>query len=150
MAATLYRMYGEVEFDREINTDVHYISPGGYEAKFSDGRTMQFDFEDYEGGRVRGESNYVWPRRFEWVQKNPDRDAFEDIDNFTYEDFVEKFEGFEDFYIYTGETDDAEINPVKAISIELEFYDKEKDEFFTFEVPEDKLPNFDIDKELDR
>ena len=136
----IYRMYGTVEFDREIDPDKHYISPGGYEAKFNDGRTLQFDFEDYEGGRQAGNSKVL-----EWTQKNPDTSSFEEIGNFTYKDFVKHFEDFEEFFIYTGEAGEPEINPVKALDVTLEFY--ENDEIKIFKVPKDKLPIFGIEIE---
>lgn len=139
----LYRMYATVEFDREIDPDKHYISPGGYEAKFDDGRTLQFDFEDYEGGRQEGNGKVL-----EWVQKNPDTKSFKDIANFSYKDFAEHFEGFEEFYIYTGETGDPEIVPVKAMAVTLEFY--ENDEIKTFNIPKDKLPTFEAEEEMER
>ena len=136
-------MYGTVEFDREIDPDKHYISPGGYEARFDDGRILQFDFEDYEGGRQRGNSKVL-----EWVQKNPDTDSFKEIENFNYKDFEKHFEGFEEFFIYTGEAGEPEINPVKALDVTLEFY--ENDEIKTLHLPKDKLPTFEAEKEMER
>lgn len=134
----LYRMYGTVEFDREVDPNKHYISPGGYEARFDDGRSLCFDFEDYEAG-IQKENCKV----LKWIQKNPDTSSFEEIENFTYKDFAKHFESFEEFFIYTGEAGEPEINPVKALDVTLEFY--ENGEIKIFKVPKDKLPIFEIE-----
>ena len=137
-------MYAAVEFDREIDPDKHYIIPGGYEAVFDDGRSLQFDFEDYEGGRNAG-NGFV----FEWMQKNPDTDTFKDIEKFNYRDFAEHFERFEEFFVYTGEADDPEIVPVKALYVTLEF--EEHGQIKTFDIPKSKRPVFEnIEKEEQR
>lgn len=132
----LNRMYATVKFDRPIKIYKHYISPGGYEVKFTNGKTMRFDFEYYEGNRKQGDDTVL-----EYTQKYPDIDIFEDLGKFDYDDFINYFDGFAEFYIYTGEEGyDEIIYPIKVLSIVLEFYDKKADKFRLFEVPEDKLP----------
>lgn len=136
----LHRMYATVEFDRPINPNLHFVSPGGYEAKFSNGKTLQFDFEEYEGGVVNNH-----PTLLEFVHKNPDFTTFPNIQDFTSEDFQLYFDGFEEFYLYTGEYNDLELVPLRVTECYLEFYNKDKDWFVQYTVPDHLLPDWSKD-----
>lgn len=96
----LNRMRFVAEFDRHVEPDKHYISPGGYSIKTSNGKEIRFDFYHYEGTRIS--DNAV---------------AFEccNLDTETYHESEvlskESVDGckFVEFTVYTGEYDDAEI-----------------------------------------
>lgn len=45
----MIRQYLDVKFDRPIDKERDFISPGGYEIELKDGRTTRFDFLDYKG-----------------------------------------------------------------------------------------------------
>ena len=77
------------------------------------------------------------------MNKNPDTESFPEINQFGYTDFRDHFDGFEEFYIYTGDKDEDEIIPVKAKEVVLEFYDRDRDELYVYNVPKSKLPEFD-------
>lgn len=125
-------MTGTIQFDREIDPNKHYISPGGYEARFNNGKSLEFDFMDYSG-RVHGDC-------LDFEVENPDIECFEDIPKFKASDFKKHLDWFEEFYIYTGEYNDPEINPVAVKNLTLEF--KEKDKIIFVDIPKDKLPTF--------
>ena len=101
-----FRMYSVVEFDRPIEGDKHYISLGGFEMTMK-GKSVQFDFEEY-----RGSINKENPRILETEHKNPDYSCFKDLDIIT-SDMLHNVEKIEEFFVYTGENDEPEINPVR-------------------------------------
>ena len=41
-------MYLNIKMNRKIDTNKHYISPGGFEIKFDDDKTIAFDFNESE------------------------------------------------------------------------------------------------------
>lgn len=103
-----FRMCAEIKFNRAVDPDKDYISPGGYEFVMN-GKTVCFDFCDYEGGRKPGRPSVV-----EFVQKNPDYDTFEDLKNVT-EDDLKNVEKIEEFFVYLGEDGESEgLEPVKV------------------------------------
>ena len=60
--------------DRLIDPEKHYISPGGYELIFDNDKSIQFDFNDYEGA-VRKEG----PTILDFIMRNLDEDSIEQI-----------------------------------------------------------------------
>lgn len=116
------RMYADILFDREI-TDEHYISPGGYEIRDIKGNTLQFDFEDYCGWVDKDD------RRILHIEhRNLDLDCFPDAKYL--DDFLSNLDEFVEFYIYTGDYDEPEINPVKVIDAAFCDYYNGKDYYF--------------------
>ena len=111
----LRRMYVVIKMDREVNPNIHYICPGGYEAN-----GKHFDFNTMEGGRADGDATKVefWLRDFDDSLGEQEHTVVTDQD-------ITK--GFDEFYIYTGEPGDAEIRPVKVTKLAFEYYDTAKD-----------------------
>ena len=102
----------KVKMDRPYENEKHYVSPGGYEI---DGK--QFDFTSTYG----------------FVQKEPDLLEIEvadpDLDSFpeavTKEEVVRaNLSGrFDEFYMYTGEANEPEINTVCVKELAFHFSD---------------------------
>lgn len=99
-------MYALIKFDRPIDKDRHVISPGGYEMTFSNGETVRFDFMNFEGS-VTHDDETVLNCHMKIL----------DIDSFPESEFLKTFTGsvtaIKEFFVYTGELNDPEINPVK-------------------------------------
>ena len=103
-------MEGSIRFNRPINRDNDYISPGGYEFRFGD-KFVQFDFEDYEGYIDKKD-----PSVLHFMQKNPDIETFPEMGSLTVED-LENVTGIEEFTVYTGEPGESDIKPVAVKSL---------------------------------
>lgn len=104
------KQFLDIKFDRPIDKDNDFISPGGYEIELKDGRTIRFDFLDYEG-YVDDED----PSVLHIIHSNLDIDVFpesKDLLNVKAEDIKCIIE----CYIYTGELDETRIRPVKILS----------------------------------
>lgn len=101
-----------IEFDRPYNNEEHYISPGGYELN-----GKQFDFFTTYGYTAEA-GNIV-----EIEVEDPDLDAFPVP--VTKQDVIEanKNGKFDEFFIYTGESDEPEINPVSIKQLTFHFSD---------------------------
>lgn len=102
--ALLKEMQFTLEMDRPVDVNRHFVSPGGYEMG-----GKQFDFANYEGYIVDG--NKIRYRCYE-----P-------------EDYMEQIEEadigpFDEFYLNTGEHNDAEIYPVSVSDLTFVFEDK--------------------------
>ena len=110
-----FRMCANIQFNREVDPDKgDYVCPGGYEMVMN-GKTYTFDFCDYEGGRKPS-----CPSIVEFVQKNPDYDTFEDLENIT-EDDLKHVEEIKEFYVYLGEDGESEgLEPVKVTGLWFE------------------------------
>ena len=106
------KMEATVRFDREIDPSKHYISPGGYEMTFSNGKTVQFDFMDYECAICVDN-----PTNILFETSTLDTGCFPDAK------FLETFTGsvtdILEFYVYTGEDNEPEIYPVELLSLRL-------------------------------
>lgn len=120
------RMYACIRFDREIDPEKHYISPGGYEVVLEDGAIVAFDFMDYEANVDTDDRTLLHCH-----MKNLD------VVSFPSATVLKKYCGvvkrFEDFYIYTGEgnfIEEEEINPVELVEVSLTNND---DQFITFD-----------------
>jgi len=110
--AFTFRMSADIVFNRPVDPDKgDYVSPGGYEMVMN-GKTVTFDFCEYEGGRRPGQ-----PKILEFMQKNPDYDTFEDLETLT-EDDLKHLEEIKEFFIYLGEDGESEgLEPVKIIGL---------------------------------
>lgn len=96
-----------IQFDRNIDKNIHYITPGGYSVN-----GKRFDFCNYEG--------YVYGDKLHCVVHNFDEDFFkESSENKKYKSLtLNDFRiGFDEFFIYTGEYDDAEIIPKQILDL---------------------------------
>jgi len=97
--------------DRPIDKDKHYISPGGYEF-IVNGQSVQFDFCDSIGYIC-----YFNPCKIEFVVKNLDLDSFPNAEILLRKENIEAISRIEEFFVYTGETDEPEINVVSIDSV---------------------------------
>lgn len=88
------------DFDRPVDPDKHYLSPGGYSVELRDGRKIEFDFFEYCGDRIG--TNSV---AFEVSEL--DTTSFPDSENLTVDSMVGC--NFDEFFVFTGEYDDPEI-----------------------------------------
>lgn len=104
----LEKMSFDVKFDRPINKDRHYISPGGYNLN-----GKSFDFCMFEGVIVDPDTLrcYISDFDIEYAEDNG-------VDAVVPADIMGKFS---EFYIYTGEYDDEPINPVKIDNLQFCF-----------------------------
>lgn len=111
-----------LQMDREIDKDKHYVSPGGYEFKSSKSEEpLQFDFFDYAGyidsndkTKILFETEVLDEQPFPGIIDKLNKSFCEDINEIT------------EFYIYTGEDEDPELNLSKIIDISLLFTDGTK------------------------
>ena len=104
-------MYATLQMDREIDPNRHYIGIGGFEFCFRNGVNIGFDFNSSIAN----------------VQKNPTTIKFE-CDDLDCDSFPEaallgmllsdsEVDRIEEFYVYTGEREEPEINPEKILSL---------------------------------
>lgn len=111
-----------LQMDREIDKDKHYISPGGYEFKSSkNDESLQFDFCTYAGYvDVNDKTKILFECEF------LDDESFPSIYEKLTKSFCEDITEIVEFYIYTGEDEDPELNLSKIIDISLLFTDGTK------------------------
>lgn len=114
----LKKLYAKVRFDRNIDKDRHFISPGGYDMDMG-GKVAQFDFCDYYGA-ISKEDAAVLEIQHELL----DAWIFPESASITKED-VRALREVNEFFVYTGEEEDPEIHPVKLLSLSFEFEDGE-------------------------
>ena len=104
-------MYATLQMDREIDPTRHYISIGGFEFRFRNSVTIGFDFNSSIAN----------------VQRDPTAIKFE-CDDLDCDSFPEaallgmmlsdsEVKRIEEFYVYTGEREEPEINPEKILSL---------------------------------
>ena len=95
----LQGMSFDVKFDRNINRTRHHISPGGYELNHK-----RFDFHNFEG--------FITDDTMECLVTEYD-------DSYSPQDITANdLEGlFQEFFIFTGELNDFEINPKEISNI---------------------------------
>lgn len=100
-----FRLYAGIHFNRKVDPKKDYVSPGGYEMVTKCGKVITFDFEDYEGG-VNPDNRY----QVEVMQKNPDYITFDDLNSVT-EDDLKNIVEIREFYVYTGEDGETDLEP---------------------------------------
>lgn len=104
------RMGMRIQFDHAIELDKHYISPGGY-IFVCNGKSYHFDFLDYEGSVDAEDPTILYAEVY-----HLDENYSNKLDDFV----AEELTTIEEFYIYTGEGNDAEINPIAVLSLIIE------------------------------
>lgn len=126
------KQFIDIKFDRPIDKDNDFISPGGYEIELKDDRTIRFDFLDYEG--------YIDPEDpsvLHIIHSNLDVAVFpesKELLNVKRDDIKRIIE----CYIYTGELDETRIRPVKILSWEIEnLFEIDKSIIDDYEFKED-------------
>lgn len=120
---SLYAMNYTLEMDRPVDFEKHYISPGSYELE-KDGRVCRIDFYGTEISKRSEKILSFQVKDFdeEYARDNDFKNEFDDykdIFNFHYKEF----------FIFTGEYDDEEINVSKLINLTYTFYDVDNHTF---------------------
>ena len=117
-------MYGLIKFDRPIIgcckrrsrryyfCGAHVISIGGFEMTFDNGKTVRFDFLDFNG-HIESDD----PSVLNFELRRLDVDAFPDSEFL--KTFAGKVTAIKEFYVYTGEAGDPEINPIELKALFL-------------------------------
>lgn len=119
---------GRLVFDRPIDSNKHYISPGGFEVKVKGlEQPVGFDFELFEGSIVK-DDNGNNSNMLDFVLRGLDFDSFPDskvlLSN------LENIESFTEFFVYTGEDEEDDIIIplyVEALNMSLNAGDNERD-----------------------
>lgn len=104
-------MYATLQMDREIDPNRHYIGIDGFEFRFRNGVNIGFDFNSSIAN----------------VQRDPTAIKFE-CDDLDCDSFPEaallgmmladsEVEYIDEFFVYTGEEEEPEINPEKILSL---------------------------------
>lgn len=131
----IVRMCADVQMDRPIDLDRMFISPGGFEFRFdSTSKTIAFDFGESEliaNGDILSLS-----------MRDLDTTEFPNskkLGNLLLHKPIAKIP---DFYIYTGDYDDDEINVVSVLAISFEVYDKRLDKWFDVDVPQNVIDEY--------
>lgn len=106
------RMYADIKFDRAIDKLTHYISLGGYEIRI-DNKNVQFDFEEYTGMIDENDQSIL-----HCEMERLDTDTFPDA--IMLEDATGPVEEIVEFYVYTGEHNDPDADPVPVALLSLE------------------------------
>lgn len=105
----MLEMRATIKFDREIDVKKHNISPGGYEVVLNNGKTVAFDFVGYVAHVDENDKTLL-----HCMMHELDVDAFPEAKILeTYGGYIDSFE---EFYVYTGEDGDAEIEPWILVS----------------------------------
>ena len=97
------RMYISLLMDRPIDKEKHYISPGGYEFNFN-GKNISFDFCMSSGTICKN------PRMIEFELRELDLTTFPESEKLLNKSCLKNVRKIEEFYIYTGEDNEQEIN----------------------------------------
>ena len=106
------RMYADIKFDRAIDKLTHNISLGGYEIRI-DNKNVQFDFEEYTGMIDENDQSIL----------HCEMDRLDTVtfpDAIMLEDATGPVEEIVEFYVYTGEHNDPDADPVPVALLSLE------------------------------
>lgn len=104
-------MYATLQMDREIDPNRHYISIGGFEFCFRNGVNIGFDFNS-SIANVQRDSTAI---KFEC--DDLDCDSFPEAALLGMLLSDSEVDCIEEFYVYTGEKEESEINPEKILSL---------------------------------
>lgn len=123
-------MYATIQMDREIDPNLHYISIGGFELHFKNGANIAFDFNS-SAAQIQNDPSFI---RFEC--DDLDFDSFPEAELLGWMLENSEVKKIEEFYVYTGETGEPEINPKRIESVSFAFDGK------TTEIPEYLLKQY--------
>lgn len=107
----VFRMYGDIKFNRAINPDKDYISPGGYEFTMGN-KTFNFDFEEYIGN-IDAKN----PMVLHIECKNPDYDTFGEALKQLKKDDLQHITAIPEFFVFTGEEGETDLKPEKLLNL---------------------------------
>lgn len=98
-----------IKMDRPIDTNKHYIAPGGYELMFVNGESIAFDFSESHGDVDKADPSIIHFSLFDL-----DTDSFPESESLADNLLLFKATKLVECYIYTGEdNEDAPINPLE-------------------------------------
>ncbi len=126
----VFRMGASIRFNREIDPEKDYLSPGGYEFTM-DGRKTRFDFAEYSA-YVDGKNRRI----LHMECKNPDYE-YEDTAHITKE-MLGNVTEINEFFVFTGEAGESDLEPEQLLAcyFTLIHTDDPQDEWLTLEVPQ--------------
>lgn len=125
------RMYFDALMDRPI-TEEHYISPGAFVFNFN-GKNIQFDFFTSAGGQESAN-----PRWIKYELWDLDTDAFPEAEALLKATNLRNIKKIEEFFVYTGEDDEPEINLERIMGIQFELNGK------IYPVPEKVIHEYNL------
>lgn len=108
-----FSMYATLKFNRSLNRDTDYISPGSYEI-ISNNTAYRFDFETYYGNIDTEDDTLLHIEC-----KHPDSFCFDDIANIT-KDVLAGVKQFNEFYLYISAVD---LEPVALLNCDFVLHD---------------------------
>ena len=137
------RMLFTAEFDRAVDPEKHYLSPGGYGVTIKDHDSILFDFI-YHVGSVNDENDHLVDFIVSCLDDNFENDEDEEY----LENHIQDITGFVEFFMFTGEYDDPEINfvGIKNLTIEanLNSLDESDTDLFHTEIIVGKVEDNDF------
>lgn len=113
-----FEMELRIKFNREIQSDIDYISPGGFEM-IMNGREVGFDFYTHYGYIDKHE-----PTRVEFCFEEPDADAFEILNEITIDD-LKNVTKITECFVYVGEDSDLKEVEIESIAFYIPVDDDE-------------------------
>ena len=124
----ILKMQLQVEFNRDIDRNKDYISPGGYEMVMN-GKKVQFDFCVSYGNICTDERSVC---TFQLEQ--PDYDSFPDFERVGIDE-LKNITEITECYIYTGEDGESDLKETEINSI-------------SFVISDSKTPVIEIPKQV--
>lgn len=112
----LNEMKYDLVFDRSLDKNKNYVSPGGFGIKTRRTGTVNFDFEDFFGTIDAKDPTVV---HFDHVKL--DTDSFPDAEKIISTDL--QTAEFTEFFVYTGEYDEVELHPKEVKNLSFVFDD---------------------------
>ena len=120
----ILKMVLQIRFNREIDKDKDYISPGGYEMVMN-GKNVQFDFCDHYGTICLTDRSICT-----FQLEHPDYDSFPKIEKVTLDD-LKNISKITECFVYTDEEGESNLEPIEIVSI-------------SFVIPDSKTPVIEI------
>lgn len=122
----LTNMLFSLKMDRKINQEIHYLSPGGYEIE-KDGITYKFDFCQSSGNVDSNDDTVIVFEVSDFDKGYAKESGFSG-------EFNDPLEllgyCFKDFFVFTGEYNDAEINVVKLLDLTFRISNTDTTKFY--------------------
>lgn len=123
----LHTICMDIRFNRQVNPDKDFVSPGGYEMVM-DGKSVRFDFTNYEGNVDKSDSSIVHMEAT-WL----DTETFPESAKIT-KKMMKNITKISEFFVYVGEAGETDLQPVALIAVTL--YD---DEGNPYNIPQSVL-----------
>lgn len=108
----LHTICMDIRFNRQVNPDKDFVSPGGYEMVI-DGKSVRFDFTNYEGNVDKSDSSIVHMEAT-WL----DTETFPESAKIT-KKMMKNITKISEFFVYTGEADETDLQPVELLAVTL-------------------------------